>query len=477
MIVRVTVRRYRGGEHWEADVTLLVEGRALRRRWRSPLPSRAATERWARERARQVLQASAAPDPAPALPCFGAFAERFLEEHVLAERLAPPTLAGYEKDLRNHLIPLLGELPLDRIGPAEVQRLKRERVHLGPSTLNKILDRLRTILRLAVTWGVLPALPRLPRLAEPSLEKPHYRAEDAERFLVACREHDPRTHLAALLGVDAGLRHSEIVGLRWQDVRLDDGPGGALLVCNRRWEGIDGPPKGKRARRIPLSPRLRAALEALRTEDAREHVLRTRCGRPIDSHTTLMDWFAAAQRAAGLPRGVHVLRHTFASEALRSGVHLRAVQKLLGHSSIATTERYLHTSPSDLDAAVQTMARARPAVSGEAAENAGTRPARSAQRTTRTQVPSRAARRGPCDAAAARGPREGAARERPGARADPPPRASPGGPEGAPAAWRRRRVMMIRRTCPSRHPELQRAAGVETAPRLLDPKDMSLAPP
>ena len=60
-----------------------------------------------------------------------------------------------------------------------------------------------------------------------------------------------------------------------------------------------------------------------------------------------------------MPRGIHVLRHTFATDALRAGASLRAVQRLLGHSNIATTERYLHTLKSDLDDAVGTLERVR----------------------------------------------------------------------------------------------------------------------
>ena len=60
-----------------------------------------------------------------------------------------------------------------------------------------------------------------------------------------------------------------------------------------------------------------------------------------------------------VPRGIHTLRHTFATDALDAGVSLRTVQSLLGHSSIVTTERYLHTRNGQLAGAIRTLAESR----------------------------------------------------------------------------------------------------------------------
>ena len=55
MITKTVVRPYKGTEQWEADVFMLINGKEVRRRWRSPMPSKLATERWAREKAKGFL--------------------------------------------------------------------------------------------------------------------------------------------------------------------------------------------------------------------------------------------------------------------------------------------------------------------------------------------------------------------------------------------------------------------------------------
>ena len=83
----------------------------------------------------------------------------------------------------------------------------------------------------------------------------------------------------------------------------------------------------------------------------------------IRSSQPLRKWLRDLQDRLGLERGVHILRHTFATQALNNGASLREVQALLGHTNIATTERYLHTDSDNLDQAMLRVARGRGATS------------------------------------------------------------------------------------------------------------------
>ena len=87
MITKIDLRSYRNKpDTWEADITMLVQGQEVRRRWKSPMPSRLATERWAREKALAFLARAAQPkrEETPQQPAkkqistFAAFAERYL---------------------------------------------------------------------------------------------------------------------------------------------------------------------------------------------------------------------------------------------------------------------------------------------------------------------------------------------------------------------------------------------------------------
>ncbi len=335
------------------------------------MPSRSASERWAREKALGFLADEARPKhekqqkpPKKEIPTFAKFVERGMEQYDVANRLRDSTADNYRQDLKAHLIPILGDLRLDEIDAEAVQRLKAARAnrHMA-STVNKVLARLKTILRSAIEWKVIAMMPQIKRLKESTLEKPHYKHVDDEKFLAAARKADLKLYTVILLADDAGMRHGEVIALRKEDIRLDDGPTGAILVSRSSYKGKVTATKGNRCRRIPLTPRLRKALLEFLPTVKGELVVVSKKGEPIRSEHPLRMWIRELQDQLGLRRGVHILRHTFATQALNKGASLREVQALLGHTNIATTERYLHTDSDNLDQAMLKVARGRTAAS------------------------------------------------------------------------------------------------------------------
>jgi len=135
-----------------------------------------------------------------------------------------------------------------------------------------------------------------------------------------------------------GMRASECLGLRLEDVNLNAG----YVVCTG---------KGRKQRLVPLGAEaivwIRAHLERARPQ----HTGRHDCGRLFVnprgralSRQSLWTIVRAAAARAGVTRRVspHVLRHSFASHLLEGGADLRAVQAMLGHADIATTQIYTH---------------------------------------------------------------------------------------------------------------------------------------
>jgi integrase len=80
-------------------------------------------------------------------------------------------------------------------------------------------------------------------------------------------------------------------------------------------------------------------------------------GKGLPSISYLRRKFNAALAAIGLGKGycIHTLRHTYATRLIQARVNIVLVQALLGHSSITTTQRYVHTDLSDLTSAVQNL--------------------------------------------------------------------------------------------------------------------------
>ena len=201
-ITKITIAQYKGTTNLEASVLMLsTDGKEIRRRWKSPHDSRTATERWARTKAKAFLSTGVEKARAPALT-FGEFAERFVRDHVRANRLAPSTAASMDMNLREHLLPMFGKLRLDQITDDEIKRIKLLDLAIG--TINKLLQLLGQILKAAIDAKHIGSMPKNKRIKNKRGRHPFYQPEDYERLVAAATATDPRALVLVLLGGDAG---------------------------------------------------------------------------------------------------------------------------------------------------------------------------------------------------------------------------------------------------------------------------------
>lgn len=197
---------------------------------------------------------------------------------------------------------------------------------------------LRGFYRWAVETGVavedptvgLPAVKPGPAVPRPAPEDAYRRALGAA---------DSRTHVILRLAAEAGLRRAEIAQIQAADMTRDLG-GWSILVHG----------KGERDRLVPLTDSLAAEI---RTYLGRRQWL---LPSPAGGHLTARHIGKLASRA--LPDGVtlHMLRHRFATVVHGRTHDLIAVQRLLGHASVATTQRYTLVGADVLRCAVATAA-------------------------------------------------------------------------------------------------------------------------
>jgi integrase/recombinase XerD len=275
--------------------------------------------------------------------------------YLMAEcGVSPHTLAAYRADLMRFLRWRKAKAPgpLSRIGIGILSGYVDElgRAGLAASSICRHLASLSTFFRFLVFEGklsdnvakllVAPAVwDRLPTVLGPSAVDRLLSAPSGDTRL-------GRRDRAALETLYAtGCRASEVVGLRPSD--LDCKAGLARCVG-----------KGNKERWVPLGSRASSALSAYLTLDrpflvARHpetsSVLVSRSGRPL---SRIGLWRIVKQHAqrAGLSRSVspHTLRHSFATHLLAGGADLRAVQEMLGHASISTTQIYTRVELSRL---------------------------------------------------------------------------------------------------------------------------------
>ena len=193
----------------------------------------------------------------------------------------------------------------------------------APATINRYLSVLRRIGNLAEQWGLLERAPRITLLPERNERHVYLTPAEVQRLARHCPDEvGDIIRFAAL----TGLRRSELLRLKPGDIRNN-----VIL--------LDARTKSGRARIIPLPP------EAARIAQAR---LPWR----VDVWALRRD-FEAARVAAGLPHvHFHDLRHTYASWLVQSGQSMKAVKDLLGHSTMAMTDRYAHLAAPHLVKAV-----------------------------------------------------------------------------------------------------------------------------
>jgi len=210
--------------------------------------------------------------------------------------------------------------------------------------VNTITATLRRCLKAAVEFELLDEVPTIRQLKTEPRRVGFLDFDEADRLLAAA-EAEPLIYPMVLTALRTGLRQGELRALKWSDLDLVKGE---LTVRRTVFNGRFVPPKSNRFRTVPLSPELVRVLKEHRHLRG-EFVFCHEDGQRI-RHTEANQILGRLCRRAGLRKvGWHVAgRHTFASHLVMRGAPLRAVQKLLGHSSIQTTMIYSHLSPSVL---------------------------------------------------------------------------------------------------------------------------------
>lgn len=289
-------------------------------------------------------------DEPAALDTFAEAVAHYRRTHARS-KLRKSTRDGYERVIDTQLLPRFGSCPLTALDRRAVAEMDAELASDGlkPSTRANVQVVLRSVLRNAVEGGMLERMPNLPPLpkAGQSVDRSLHPSE-LDAILAAAQ---PNQRLAFALAAYAGLRASEVRGLRWPDVDLKRG-----VITLRRGlvRRAEGPPKSGHGRIVPIAAPLRPLLEdaSKRRESHWSEVAATAHGKPWGD-TGLLQALKRAQARAGLEGwGMHSLRHFFITELCRRGAPTMVVKQLAGHADLSTTQRYAHMVGSDLGAAI-----------------------------------------------------------------------------------------------------------------------------
>jgi integrase len=290
------------------------------------------------------------------VPRLKEFAPRFREaiETQCAER--PSTVEFYKRKLAALLAhQALAGSKLDQIDEAAIEQYKQVRARtpsrrkklLSPGSINRELATLRRLLRMAHEWKVIQRVPRI-RLLRGELSRQAVLRHDQEQTYLAALP--PLLADIALLLLDTGLRLGEALTMEWPQIRLEPAKGakfGYVTVLSTK-------AKNKKARNVPLSSR---AVEMLTRQVGRTGlVFHEEDGSPL-RESNLDHQHAEVRRLLKLPADfvLHSLRHTFGTRLGEAGADAFTIMRLMGHSTVTVSQRYVHPSPESIELAYERL--------------------------------------------------------------------------------------------------------------------------
>jgi integrase/recombinase XerC len=257
------------------------------------------------------------------------------------KRYSTATISNYTRSL-NQLCAQLETLHVARWRDVRTDQIqtfiaKSHRAGLSPGSLRDMLSAYRSFYRYLAREGEANANPAVGVRSPKSPRKlPQVLDVDEISALLDFPADDPeavRDRALLELLYSSGLRVSELTNVRWRDLDLAEG-----LVR------VTG--KGSKTRIVPVGGKAIAALQALREQDrpdAGDPLVRGRLGQPL-TPGGVRGRLKRRAKDQGVWKRVypHLLRHSCASHVLESSGNLRAVQELLGHANIGTTQIYTH---------------------------------------------------------------------------------------------------------------------------------------
>lgn len=343
-------RRHNQSDGWEVQLSLgtTTDGR------RSRKTIYAKTKAAAEAKAEAFLLSYDPSDQAPTGTSLAALLDNWFQSKVPGWR--PRTQTLNRGLIKSHIVPALGDIPIEDVTPMHVQTMVSGISNAGKTpTANKCRALLFSAMKQAVRWEVIRRNPveAIDAIPQENRDVTIWTRSETSVFLESSRR--DRFHTAFALLVASGLRRGELLGLRWSDVtptgiRIEQT---VVIVEN---QAVFGSPKSKSSRRhVALDEETLELLNDHRRAQGKERdacgkgwtdhdlVFPTQIGTPVHPRNFRRSFDRSIKRA-GVPRvTLHSLRHLHASLLIAARVDAKSLSERLGHSSVAfTLDRYGH---------------------------------------------------------------------------------------------------------------------------------------
>lgn len=264
------------------------------------------------------------------------------------------------RNLEMHLVPALGSHRLDKITEFAIKGYAKKRAGEGASiaTVNRELATLSHLFKRATKWKWLKAedCPPIEKSAEPQKQITILSDKERDALLrAAIADQDQQAWLFVAIGLNAAMRHSEILRIRFDQIDF----------ANRRIY-VPEAKAGQRVQPITASLADMLAKERDQRDDAEGWIFPATKSNSITPHRQAMSkQFERIVTRAGLnPQKVtpHVMRHTAITQLVQGGADLPTIQKISGHKTLVALMRYVHIAGAHIDDAIAAIDTALPDV-------------------------------------------------------------------------------------------------------------------
>jgi integrase len=280
--------------------------------------------------------------------------KEIFEKQYFPQAMIEKSFKSYDRErglFYNWINPVIGDFPLPDIAPIHIEKIKKNLMEAkrSPRSIQYCLAVTRQIFNFSFMHGLFNGDNPVKKVKQPKVDNKRLRfltVEEAERLLNVFKIEAPELWEMALISLHCGLRASEIFSLTWVDLNIDQ----ATITIK--------------------DPKVVTRIAHM-TETIKDLFLSKDIGKPADLIYPTEDGekrkeiSTAARRIIkklGFNEGIkdrrdrvvfHTLRHTYASWLVQEGESLYTVKELMGHSTLAMTERYSHLAPGDTKKAVK----------------------------------------------------------------------------------------------------------------------------
>lgn len=257
---------------------------------------------------------------------------------------------SFDSYMRLHIEPLLGDLPLDRISTERVEKCRAAYLEDGGTAggANSLVKTLNTLFGFAIRRRLLVVRPyEVSKLRVQRKPRPVLPAQAVTAFLAEVdKSRNPNVSGVIRLMLGLGLRENEALNARWEHLDLH----GKTYTPAKT--------KGGKSPYLAVPDWLCEFLKKIQGKKTQGWMFPSEDGAPHRAHFTQKAVDRAGQKVGLVKLTPHRLRATFATMHVEAGTPLPKVQKMLGHSDITTTMRYVEDSTAGLREAQERVAQA-----------------------------------------------------------------------------------------------------------------------